>query len=87
MARLTHCSIVILVLCILIGFILRFYTFDHKSLWLDEIYTFNDSRYGIQEQLKYYQENPTHLQLPLFFILTHIFYPFPKPERDLRSYL
>jgi len=77
-------EILILLLCLLIGFALRFYTFDQKSLWLDEIHTFNDSRYDIKEQLKYYKENPNYLHPPLFFILTHQFYPFAKPERDLR---
>jgi hypothetical protein len=66
------------------GFALRFYTFDQKSLWIDEIHTFNDSRDGIQNQLEYYKENPTYLHPPLFFVLTHSFYPFTKPERDLR---
>jgi uncharacterized membrane protein len=77
-------EIIILVLCLLIGFALRFYAFDKKSLWIDEIHTFNESRDDLGGQIRYYQENPTHLQLPLFFILTHTFYPFPKPERDLR---
>ena len=77
-------EILILLLCLLIGFALRFYTFDQKSLWLDEIYTFNDSRDGFKDQLKFYKENPTFLHPPLFFILTHLFYPFTKPERDLR---
>ena len=77
-------EILVLALCILIGFTLRFYTFDRKSLWLDEIHTFNDSRYGIKDQLGYYQKNPTYLHPPLFFVLTHVFYPFIKPERDLR---
>jgi hypothetical protein len=77
-------EILILLLCFLISFVLRFYTFDQKSLWMDEIYTFNDSRYGLKEQLNFYKENPTYLQAPLFFILTHQFYPFEKPERDLR---
>ncbi len=77
-------EIFILIVCLLIGFALRFYAFDQKSLWMDEIYTFNDSRYGIKEQLAYYKENPTFLHPPLFFILTHLFYPFEKPERDLR---
>ncbi|MDP2961102.1 MAG: hypothetical protein Q8N71_06725, partial [candidate division Zixibacteria bacterium] len=75
---------IILIFCVLVGFALRFYTFDQKSLWLDEIYTFNDSRYGIKDQLKFYKDNPTFLHPPLFFILTHLFYPFTKPERDLR---
>jgi 4-amino-4-deoxy-L-arabinose transferase-like glycosyltransferase len=73
-----------LILCLLIGFALRLYAFDKKSLWIDEIHTFNDSRDGIKAQLKYYKENPTNLHPPLFFILTHLFYPFNKPERDLR---
>lgn len=70
--------------CFIIGFALRIYTFDQKSLWLDEIYTFQDSRYGIKEQLEFYKENPTHNHPPLFFILTHLFYPFENPERELR---
>ena len=74
----------ILISCLLLGFSLRFYTFDHKSLWIDEIYTFNNSRDGIEGQLKFYKENPTYHHPPLFFVLTHLFYPFPKPERDLR---
>lgn len=77
-------EILILILCLLIGFALRFYTFDRKSLWLDEIYTFEDSRDGFGDQLKFYKENPTFLHPPLFFILTHQFYPFTNPERDLR---
>ena len=40
-------EILILALCLLIGLALRFYTFDQKSLWGDEIYTFNGSRYGL----------------------------------------
>jgi len=74
----------ILICCLLIGFALRFYTFDQKSLWIDEIHTFNDSRDGLKDQLKFYKENPTYLHPPLFFILTHLFHPFEKPERDLR---
>jgi mannosyltransferase len=74
----------ILILCLFIGFALRFYTFDQKSLWMDEIYTFNDSRDDFRGQLKFYGENPTFLHPPLFFILTHLFSPFPRPERDLR---
>src|SRR4030043_2130993 len=77
-------EIFILVLFLLIGFALRFYTFDKKSLWMDEIYTFNDSRDDLKGQIKFYKENPTFLHPPLFFILTHLFYPFEKPERDLR---
>src|SRR4030066_992718 len=77
-------EIFILVLCLLLGFALRFYTFDHKSLWMDEVYTYNDSRDSLKEQIKFYKENPTFLHPPLFFVLTHLFYPFEKPERDLR---
>jgi len=51
---------------------------------MDEIHTFNDSRYDLKDQIKFYKENPTYLQAPLFFVLTHLFYPFTKPERDLR---
>jgi hypothetical protein len=77
-------EIIILFVCLLIGFALRFYNLDQKSLWIDEIHTYNDSRDDIQNQLMYYKENPTYLHPPLFFVLTHLFYPFPKPERDLR---
>ena len=78
-------EILVLFLCLLIGFVLRFYTFDQKSLWMDEIYTFNDSRDDLNGQIRFYKENPTFLHPPLFFILTHLFYPFEKPERDLRN--
>ena len=77
-------ELLLLLLCILIGLALRFYTFDQKSLWMDEIYTYNDSRDDLKGQFEFYQENPTYLHPPLFFVLTHLFYPFPKPERDLR---
>jgi uncharacterized membrane protein len=77
-------EIFILLLCLFIGFALRFYTFDQKSLWMDEIYTFNDSRDDFKGQLKFYSENPTFLHPPLFFMMTHLFYPFEKPERELR---
>jgi hypothetical protein len=80
----TRKQILTLLFCLLVGFALRFYTFDQKSLWIDEIYTFNDSRDDIQGQIKFYKENPNWLQAPLFFILTHFFHPFTKPERDLR---
>jgi len=79
-------EIVILAICLLLGLALRFYTFDRKSLWVDEVHTFNDSRDDFRGQIKFYQENPTYLHPPLFFILTHQFYPFPKPERDLRIF-
>jgi hypothetical protein len=74
----------ILFLCTIIGFALRFYTFDQKSLWLDEIYTLQDSRDGFKGQLEFFKENPTYLRAPLFFVLTLQFYPFTKPGRDLR---
>ena len=77
-------ELLILILCLLIGFVLRFYTFDQKSLWVDEVHTFNDSRDDLKDQIKFYKENPSFLHPPLFFILTHQFYPFTKPERDLR---
>ena len=75
---------IIVIFCLLIGFVLRFYTFDQKSLWVDEIHTFNDSKDGLKGQIKFYKNNPTHLHPPLFFALTHLFYPLTKPERDLR---
>ncbi len=74
----------LVILCLLIGFGLRFYTYDRKSLWMDEIHTYNDSRDDFRGQLRFYKENPSFLHPPLFFILTHQFYPFHKPERDLR---
>jgi len=74
----------LIILCLIVGFILRFYTFDQKSLWVDEVHTFNDSRDGIKDQIKFYKENSAFLHPPLFFILTHQFHPFTKPERDLR---
>lgn len=84
MRNLNRKEIFILFLCLFIGFVLRSYTFDKKSLWLDEIYTFQDSRDDIRGQLNFYKENPSYLQAPLFFILTNQFFPFTKPERDLR---
>jgi hypothetical protein len=77
-------EILILLLCVFIGFALRFYTFDQKSLWIDEVHTFNDSRDDFKGQINFYKQNPTYLHPPLFFVLTHLFYPFTKPERDLR---
>jgi len=77
-------EIFFLLLSFIIGLTLRFYTFDHKSLWTDEVYTFNDSRDDFSGQIKFYKENATCLQAPLFFIVTHLFYPFETPERDLR---
>jgi hypothetical protein len=77
-------EIAILIVCLLIGFALRFYHFDKKSLWMDEVHTYNDSRDDFRNQLKFYKNNPAFLHPPLFFILTHQFYPFNKPERDLR---
>ena len=77
-------EIFIILFCLLIGFTLRYYTFDKKSLWVDEVHTYNDSRDDFKNQIKFYKENPTFLHPPLFFILTHLFYPFEKPEQDLR---
>jgi hypothetical protein len=77
-------EILILLICLLVGFSLRYYTFDRRSLWMDEIHTFNDSRDDLKGQINFYKENPSFLHPPLFFILTHQFYPFAKPERDLR---
>lgn len=74
----------ILFLCLLIGFALRLYSIDQKSLWTDEVHTFNDSRDDLTGQIRFYKEKPTYLHPPLFYIMTHLFYPFPKPERDLR---
>lgn len=59
-------ELLVLILCLLIGFALRCYTFDQKSLWVDEIYTFNDSRDGLKDQIKFYKENSTFLHPPLF---------------------
>jgi hypothetical protein len=75
--------LLLLGLLFLVSAALRFYSFDRKSLWLDEIYTFQDSRDGFMAHLKYYEENPINLHPPLFFIATHLFYPFPNFERDL----
>jgi hypothetical protein len=77
-------EILILLVCILAGSLLRIYTFDQKSLWIDEIHTFHDSRDGLTEQITYYKQDPTGLHPPLFYLLTHFFYPFTKLERDLR---
>ena len=84
MNKIKRKEILVLIFCLLMGFALRLYTFDKKSFWVDETHTFNDSRDGIQGQIKFYKENPTYLHPPLFFVLTHLFYPFTKPERDLR---
>ena len=84
MEKIRQKELLALILCLIIGFALRFYTFDQKSFWLDEVHTFNDSRDDLSGQIKFYKENPTSLQSPLFFVLTHLFYPFQKPERDLR---
>ena len=77
-------EVLLLVLCFLFGFVLRFYTFDQRSLWIDEIHTYNDSRDDFKGQIKYYKENPNTLHPPLFFMLTHLFFPFAEPEKDLR---
>jgi mannosyltransferase len=73
-----------LLFLLLLGFALRFYSFDRKSFWIDEVHTFNESRDGLMAQIQYYKGDPSSLHPPLFFILTHFFYPFSKPERDLR---
>jgi hypothetical protein len=78
-------EIVVLIVCLLISFGLRFYAFDKKSLWIDEIFTYNDSRDGLFEHLKFLNNTPVDLiHPPFFFFMTHLFYPFDKPERDLR---
>ena len=82
--RASRREMIILILCLFMGFALRFYTFEQKSLWLDEIYTLNEAKYGLKEQIKFYEEKPYHLHPPLFFALTHFLFPFTKPERDLR---
>ena len=56
-------TLLILSLSIL-GLACRFYTFEQKSLWIDEVYTFNDSRDGLKGQMKFYKENPTYLHPP-----------------------
>ncbi len=83
-AKIRRMEMLILALCLFIGFALRLYTFDKRSLWIDEIHTFNDSKDSFKDQLKFYKEHPAYLHPPLFFILTRSFYPFTKPERDLR---
>jgi hypothetical protein len=82
--RMGRKELIVLILCFVIGFGLRFYGFDQKSLWMDEIHTYNDSTHDLKSQFQFYKENPAFLHPPLFFILTHLFYPFEKPERDLR---
>lgn len=77
-------GVILLLLCFLLGFALRFYTFDRKSLWMDEIYTYQDSRDDLRGQIRFYQEEPDYLHPPLFYVLTHLLHPFEKPERDLR---
>jgi len=77
-------EVIYLILCLIVGFALRFHTFDQRSLWMDEFHTFNDSRHDLKGQIEYYKEHPTFLHPPLFYILTHLFYPFTNPERDLR---
>ncbi len=84
MHKANHKDLIIVILCLLIGFALRYYTLDRKSLWLDEIYTHNEARYGLKDQLNFYQEKPYNIQSPFFFILSNLFYPTTKPERDLR---
>ena len=66
MKKLKKKETLILVFAVIVGFSLRFYAFDHKSLWMDEVYTFNDSRDDLKGQLRFYKENPTCLQAPFF---------------------
>jgi len=73
----------ILIHCVFVAFALRFYTFDKKSFWLDEIYTLRDSKDDLKGQIKFYKDNPTYLQAPLFFMITHqlillLYYHFQK---------
>ena len=76
---------ILLVFCLLVGFALRYYTLDRKSLWIDEVHTFNDSKGGLFEHIKDIKEGEAELRHPpLFYALTHLFHPFEKPERDLR---
>src|SRR5574341_25739 len=84
MKKIGQKEILTLLLCLILGFALRFYTFDQKSLWLDEVHTFDDSRDNFKGQINFYKANASYLQAPLFFVLTHLFSPFEKPERDLR---
>ena len=80
-------ALLVLIICLSIGFTLRYYTFDQKSLWIDEVHTYNDSREGLRGQIKYFKEHPADFfHPPLFFVLTHLFYPFEEPERDLRIF-
>jgi uncharacterized membrane protein len=42
---------------------------------------------NFEGQIKYFKEHPVDfLHPPLFFVLTRVFYPFEKPERDLRIF-
>jgi uncharacterized membrane protein len=84
MEKINRKEVILLILCLIVGFALRLHTFDRRSLWMDEFHTFNDSRDGLRAQIRFYEENPTYLHPPLFFIMTHLFSPFTKPERDLR---
>ena len=77
-------KLLVFLFCLLIGIALRFYGFDQKSLWLDEIHTFNQSRFALKDQFEFYIDHPTSLYPPFFFLLTHQFYPFTNPERDIR---
>jgi len=75
---------IILLVCLLLGFALRFYTFDQKSLWVDEVHTFKWLQGRPKRSNKFYKENPSYLHPPLFFILTPVL-SFTKPERDSES--
>jgi len=48
---------------------------------MDEVHTFNDCTDDFGAQLGFYKENPSFLHPPLFFMLTHQFYPFGKPGK------
>ena len=79
-------EIILLMVCLVIGTVLRFHSFDQKSLWTDEIYTVQDSKDNLSGHIQYYKEKPTYLHPPLFYMLTHLFYPFNKAERDIRIF-
>ena len=73
-----HKELLILIICLLIGLALRFYTLDQKSFWVDEVHTFNDSRDAFKAQIKFYKENPAYLHPPQYssnnlisFMATH----------------
>ena len=63
-------ELIVLILCLAIGFGLRFYAFDQKSLWMDEIHTYNDSIHDLKSQYEFYKDNPAFLHPPLFLSST-----------------